>query len=124
MAKKKRAQALPLPEEDEIPTGKTDEDGDEVLDLYDDDDDLSDDIDYDLSKIEDEMLAEETEEEEVGMEVNEVIKMLRALKCKPCPGSDSKSECKIRKDHGCPPGKESKKKPWTEAERKGIVKRK
>lgn len=100
MAKKKSA---PIDEEgDEIPKGKIDEDGDEVLDLEDWEDDLSDDIDYDLSKIKDDMLQDETEEEEVGMEIDDVVKMLRDVKCKPCPGLKSKPGCKIAHDHGCP----------------------
>ena len=116
MAKKKK---IPVEtENDEIPSGKIDEDGDEILDLYDEKDDLTEDLIYDLSEIEDEMLVDETEDEEFGYEVNEVEKMMRKIKCEPCPGSDSKPECKVRDDFGCPPGKESKKKPWTEAERK------
>ena len=77
-------------------------DGDEIIDLEDWKDDLSDDIYYDLSKVKDDMLEDETEEEEVGMEVDEVVKMLRAVKCKPCPGLKSKPDCKIAHDHGCP----------------------
>lgn len=121
MAKKK---PLKEPENDEIPDGKTDEDGDEILDLYDDKDDLTDDVIYDLSEIDDEMLADETEEEELGYEVDEVEKMLRSIKCDPCSGSDSKPDCKVRDDHGCPPGKKSKKKGWTDAERKASGKKK
>ncbi len=98
MAKKK---IVPVDEE-EIPKGKIDEDGDEIIDLEDWEDDLSDDIDYDLSKIKDDMLEDETEEEELGMEVDEVVKMLRDVKCKPCPGLKSKPDCKIAHDHGCP----------------------
>lgn len=100
MAKKKSA---PIDEEEgEIPKGKVDEDGDEILDLEDWKDDLTDDVDYDLSKIKDDMLADETEEEELGMEVDDVVKMLRDVKCKPCPGLRSKPDCKIAHDHGCP----------------------
>jgi len=100
MAKKKSA---PIDEgEDDIPKGKTDEDGDEILDLDEWTDDLTDDVDYDLSKIKDDMLEDETEEEELGMEVDDVVKMLRAVKCKPCPGLKSKPDCKIAHDHGCP----------------------
>jgi hypothetical protein len=107
VAKKKKVEV----DEDveDIPEGKTDEEGDEVIDLYDEKDNLEEDLDYDLSQIEDEMLADETEDEEFGYEVSEVEKMLRKMKCEPCPGSDSKPECKVRDDFGCPPGKESKK---------------
>ncbi len=120
VAKKKKVTVEP--EEDEIPEGKADEDGDEVIDLYDEKDNLEEDVDFDLSKIEDDMLTDETEDEEFGYEVNEVEAMLRKMKCEPCPGSDSKPECKVRDDFGCPPGKESKKKPWTEAERRAAGK--
>ncbi len=120
MAKKKPTK---VPENDDIPEGKADEDGDEIIDLYDEKDDLTDDIIYDLSEIEDEMLADETEDEEFGYEVSEVEKMMRKIKCEPCSGSDSKPDCKVRDDFGCPPGKESKKKPWTEAERRGKRKK-
>jgi len=102
VAKKKKAPAILDPEEDEIPEGKKDEDGDEVIDLYDEKDNLEEDLDYDLSKIEDDMLADETEDEEFGMEVDEVVKMLRAVKCTPCAGLKSVPGCKIAKDHGCP----------------------
>ena len=111
MAKKKSA---PPPDEDEVPTGQVDEDGDEILDLFDERDDLTDDVIYDLSEIDDEMLADETEDEEFGMEVDEVVQMLRLVKCNPCPGSDSKPECQVRHDYGCPPGKEGKKRFVTE----------
>ena len=117
MAKKKKK--VPDPEEDEIPEGKVDEDGEEILDLFEEKDDLSDDLDYDIEKIEDEMLADETEDEEFGPEVSDIEKMLRNMKCANCPGSDSKPDCKVRDDFGCPPGKESKKVPWTD-ERRGL----
>ena len=100
MAKKKNVPVEPEP--DDIPEGKADEDGDEVIDLYDEEDDLEEDIDHDLSQIKDDMLADETEEEELGMEVDDVVKMLRGVKCKPCPGLKSVPGCKIAKDHGCP----------------------
>ena len=120
MAKKKKA---PVKEEDfELPKGKVDEEGDEILDLDEWSDDLTDDVIYDLDKIEDEMLADETEEEEVGADVDDVAKMLRKIKCEPCSGSDSKPECHVRHDFGCPPGKESKKKPWTEEDIKASGK--
>jgi len=100
MAKKK---SVPVEEEgEEIPKGKVDEDGDEILDLEDWKDDLTDDVDYNLSKIKDDMLEDETEEEEIGMEVDDVVKMLRDVKCKPCPGLKSKPDCKIAHDYGCP----------------------
>jgi hypothetical protein len=100
MAKKKK-----LPDEievEDVPAGDVDEDGDEILDLYDEEDNLEEDIDYDLSKIEDEMLADETEDEEFGMEVDEVVTMLRKVKCDPCPGLKSIPGCKIAHDYSCP----------------------
>jgi hypothetical protein len=100
MAKKKKA--APPADDDEVPKGKVDEDGDEIIDLYEEKDDLSDDVIYDLSEVDDEMLADETEDEEFGMEVDEVVKMLREVKCKPCPGLKSKPDCIIAHDHGCP----------------------
>ena len=100
MAKKK---IIPVdPDQDELPEGKKDEDGDEVIDLYDEEDNLEEDLIYDLDEIDDDMLADETEDEEFGMEVDEVVKMLRGVKCKPCPGLKSVPDCKISKDHGCP----------------------
>ncbi|KKM78471.1 hypothetical protein LCGC14_1359630 [marine sediment metagenome] len=98
MAKKK----IVPDDEEEIPKGKMDEDGDEIINLEEWEDDLTDDIDYDLSKIKDDMLEDETEEEELGLEVDDVVKMLRDVKCKPCPGLKSKPDCKIAHDHGCP----------------------
>jgi hypothetical protein len=122
MAKKKVKQPEPEPEDDDVPEGKVDEDGDEIIDLYDEKDNLEEDLDYDLNEIEDEMLTDETEDEEFGYEVSDVEAMLRKMKCEPCPGSDSKPECKVRDDFGCPPGKESKKKPKTDAERRASGK--
>ncbi|MFX1277470.1 MAG: hypothetical protein ACFFBP_07200 [Promethearchaeota archaeon] len=121
MAKKKKEATLP--EEDEVPEGMVDEDGDEVLNLDDIRDDLDDDLDYDLSQIEDDMLADETEDEEFGPEVDEVIKMLRAVKCAPCPGSKHVAECQVRHDYGCPPDKAEKFVPLTEAQRRRKVKK-
>jgi len=106
MTKKKKAP--PEPEIDEIPKGKIDEDGDEVIDLFEEDDNLEEEYDYDLSEIEDEMLADETEDEEFGYEISEVEAMLRKIKCEPCPGSSSKPTCKVRDDFGCPPDKANK----------------
>lgn len=100
MAKKK---ITPVdPDQDDLPEGKKDEDGDEVIDLYDEEDNLEEDLIYDLDEIDDEMLADETEDEEFGMEVDEVVKLLRAVKCNPCPGLKSVPGCKIAHDHGCP----------------------
>jgi hypothetical protein len=107
MAKKKKI--VPEPEEeDDVPTGKVDEDGDEILDLYDEKDNLDEDLEYDLSNIDDEMLADETEDEEFGYEISEVEALMRKVKCAPCPGSSSKAECKVRDDFGCPPDKANK----------------
>lgn len=122
---KKKDKVVKDPDDDDIPEGKVDEEGDELLDLYEEKDDLTDDIEYDLNKIEDEMLADETEEEEVGIEISEVEKMLRNIKCKPCPGSKDVPVCKVRDDFGCPPDKAEKWVPWTEEERrKGRKKQK
>ena len=120
---KKKAKKPPLPEDDEIPEGKVDEDGDEILDLDDVKDNLEEDLDYDLSQVEDDMLADETEDEEFGPEVDDVIKMLRAVKCAPCPGSKSKPVCQIRHDYGCPPDKAEKFVPLTEAQRRRKAKK-
>lgn len=106
MAKKKKV--IKEPEDDDIPNGKMDEEGDEVIDLYDEEDNLEEDLDYDLSQIDDEMLADETEDEEFGYEVSEVEAMLRRTNCEPCPGSSSKRRCKVRDDFGCPPDKAKK----------------
>jgi len=95
-------------DDDYVPNGKVDEDGDEILDLYDEKDDLEEDLDYDLSKIEDDMLEDETEEEKFGYEITEVEALMRKAKCAPCPGSSSKRECKVRNDFGCPPDKADK----------------
>jgi hypothetical protein len=106
MAKKKKI--VTETEDDDVPTGKVDEDGEEILDLYDEKDNLDDDLDYDLSQIEDEMLTDETEDEEFGYEISEVEALMRKVKCAPCPGSSSKQDCKVRDDFGCPPDKANK----------------
>ena len=106
MAKKKNL-SKPL-DDDEIPDGKVDDEGDEILDLYDEKDNLDDDVDYDLSQIDDEMLSDETEDEEFGYEISEVEALMRKVKCAPCPGSSSKTTCKVRDDFGCPPDKANK----------------
>ena len=99
MAKKKSVSSK---EEDlELPDGKNDEDGDKVIDLDDWNDNLEEDVVYEIPD-DDEMIAEETEDEELGMEVDDVVKMLRDVKCKPCPGLKSIPDCKIAHDHGCP----------------------
>ncbi len=106
MAKKKI-----LPEEsenDEVPEGKVDDEGDEVIDLYEEKDNLEEDLEYNLSQIEDDMLADESEEEGIGQDIDEVEKMLRKVKCEPCPGSSSKRDCHVRDDFGCPPDKANK----------------
>ncbi len=111
MAKKKKTTSKKPTSEGEdfeLPEGKVDEDGDEILDLEEWKDDLTDDIIVDLDKIQDDMLEDETEDEEFGADVDEVEKMLRKIKCKPCPGSSSKRECKVRDDFGCPPDKANK----------------
>jgi hypothetical protein len=104
MAKKKSA---PVEDDEdlEIPKGKVDEDGDEIIDLEDWKDNLDDDVDYDLSKIEDDMLVDETEDESFGYEISEIEALMRKAKCAPCSGSSSKRDCKVRDDFGCPPDK-------------------
>ncbi|MBD3212049.1 MAG: hypothetical protein GF311_05510 [Candidatus Lokiarchaeota archaeon] len=97
MAKKKKAE-----KGEDLPKGKVDEDGDEVIDLDEWDDNLDEDVYEDLSEIEDDMLADETEDEEYGPEVDQVEKMLRKIKCDPCPGLSSKPGCQVAKDFGCP----------------------
>ena len=106
MAKKKKI--AEEPEKDDVPDGKMDDEGDEIIDLYDEQDDLEEDLDYDLTQIDDEMLADETEDEEFGYEVSDVEAMLRTVNCDPCPGSSSKRICKVRDDFGCPPDKAKK----------------
>ena len=64
---------------------------------------------------------EEEEEEEVEEEIfskeeladdkeertgDEVLDMLRQIECDDCEGSRTKPDCKVRKDYGCPPGKD------------------
>ncbi len=103
MAKKK---STTVEEDDlDIPKGKIDEDGDEIIDLEDWKDNLEDDVDYDLDKIKDDMLVDETEEESFGYEISEIEALTRKVKCAPCEGSSSKRECKVRVDFGCPPDK-------------------
>lgn len=106
MAKKKISPAES--ENDGVPKGKVDDEGDEVIDLYDEKDNLEEDLEYDLGQIEDKMLSDETEEEEFGQDIDDVEKMLRKIKCEPCPGSSSKPQCKVRDDFGCPPDKANK----------------
>jgi hypothetical protein len=106
MAKKKKKQ--PMEEIDDVPNGKVDDEGDEILDLYNERDNLDDDLEYNLDEVEDEMLADETEDEEFGPEIDEVEKLMRKVKCDPCPGSSSKKKCKVRDDFGCPPNKAKK----------------
>lgn len=108
MAKKKKVLVEPVEDEDDVPEGKVDEEGDEIIDLYDEKDNLEEDLDYDLSQIDDEMLADETEDESFGYEIDEVEALMRKVKCTPCPGSSSKRECKVRDDFGCPPDKAKK----------------
>ncbi|MHA1669430.1 MAG: hypothetical protein ACTSV5_02505 [Promethearchaeota archaeon] len=106
MAKKKIKPTEP--EEDDVPAGTSDEDGDEIIDLYDEKDNLDEDLIYDLNEIEDDMLADETEDEEFGYEISEVEALLRKAKCASCAGSSSKRQCKVRDDFGCPPDKANK----------------
>ena len=100
MAKNKKVPAET--EIEDVPEGKVDDDGDEIIDLYEEEDNLEDDIDFNLSEIKDDMLADETEEEALGLDVDDVVKMLRKVKCDPCSGLKSIPGCKIAHDHGCP----------------------
>ncbi len=50
--------------------------------------------------------ADELEEDTAERTGDEVLQMLREIECDPCEGPHTKPGCKIRKDYGCPPGKE------------------
>ncbi len=78
------------------------------INLEDWDDDLEEQTYEDLSKIEDEMLANETDKEISGRSASEIEKMLKDTICVNCSGSSSKRNCKIRTDYGCPPDKANK----------------
>lgn len=78
------------------------------INLEDWDDDLEEQTYEDLSKIEDEMLASETDKEISGRSASEIEKMLKDTICVNCSGSSSKRNCKIRTDYGCPPDKANK----------------
>lgn len=80
----------------------------EEIDLQDWNDDLEEETYEDLSKIEDEMLAGETDKEKSGRSASEIEKMLKDTVCVNCSGSSSKRNCKIRTDYGCPPDKANK----------------
>jgi hypothetical protein len=86
---------------DEVP------DKDEI-NLEDWDDDLEAEQYEDLTKIEDDMLADESDKERSGRSASEIENMLRDTICVNCPGSSSKRDCKIRDDYGCPPDKAKK----------------
>ncbi len=102
MTKKKKEEI------EEVPEGKIDEDGDEIIDLYDEEDDLEEESEENIYEIEDEMLADTTEEEELGPTRDEQLQMLRDIYCDPCKGSSTKRNCKVRDDFGCPPDKAKK----------------
>ncbi|TXT58774.1 MAG: hypothetical protein BAJALOKI1v1_1550003 [Promethearchaeota archaeon] len=91
--------------DDEIPEGTVDEDGDELINLDDWEDDLEEPSGDNIYEIEDEMLADTTEEEEWGPDRDEKNQMLRDIYCDPCKGSSTKANCKVRDDIGCPPDK-------------------
>lgn len=80
----------------------------EEINLEDWDDDLEEETYVDLSKIEDEMLSNETDKERGGRSASEIEKMLKETVCVNCSGSSSKRNCKIRTDYGCPPDKANK----------------
>lgn len=95
------------------PIKKEEEEGDDIPDkdeinLEDWEDDLEEEQYEDLSQIEDEMLADESDKERSGRSMNEIEKMLRDTVCANCSGSSSKRNCKIRDDYGCPPDKTNK----------------
>ncbi|TFG01083.1 MAG: hypothetical protein EU541_00395 [Promethearchaeota archaeon] len=93
-------------EKDEIPEGIVDEDGDEIIELGEDEED--DIIDEDIYEIEDEMLAEPADEDDFGRSRSEVEIMLRDVECAKCEGSSTRKNCKVRDDFGCPPDKANK----------------
>lgn len=94
-------------ENDEVPEGKIDEDGDEIIDLSEvDDDDAI--IDEDIYEIEDKMLGDPTDEDDFGRTKSEVEIMLRDIECSTCEGSSTRKRCKVRDDFSCPPDKADK----------------
>lgn len=93
-------------ENDEVPEGIIDEDGDEILDLSEEDDDAI--IEEDIYEIEDEMLGDSTDEDDFGRTKSEVEIMLRDVECSTCKGSSTRKKCKVRDDFGCPPDKTDK----------------
>ena len=80
----------------------------EEIDLEYWDDDLEEESYENLSKIEDKMLADETDKERAGRSISEIEKMLKETVCVNCLGSSSKRNCKIGDDYGCPPDKANK----------------
>ncbi len=80
----------------------------EEINLEDWDDDLEEEPYVDLSKIEDEMLSNETDKERAGRSASEIEKMLKETVCVNCLGSSSKRNCSIRTDYSCPPDKANK----------------
>jgi len=80
----------------------------EEINLEDWDDDLEEETYVDLSKIEDEMLSNETDKERAGRSASDIEKMLKETVCVNCLGSSSKRNCSIRTDYGCPPDKANK----------------
>ena len=70
---------------------------------------LLDDDDEEEEEEEDEEVIfkpEELEEDKEERSGNEVLDMLREMECADCEGSHTKPGCKVRKDYGCPPGKD------------------
>ena len=49
----------------------------------------------------DKLLTQAQSQHDINL-IDDVVKMLRGVKCKPCPGLKSVPGCKIAKDHGCP----------------------
>jgi hypothetical protein len=72
-------------------------------DLVLDDDDEEEEEEEDEEEI---FTADELEEDHDERSGDEVLNMLREIECEPCEGPDTKPGCKVRKEYGCPPGKE------------------
>ena len=74
-----------------------------------DEDLLLDDDDEEEEEEEDEEVIfkpEELAEDKEERSGDEVLDMLRDIECSDCEGSHTKPGCQVRKDYGCPPGKD------------------
>ncbi len=72
-------------------------------DLVLDDDDEEEEEEEDENEI---FSAEELKDDTTERSGDQVLDMLRDLECEPCGGPSTKPGCRIRKEYGCPPGKE------------------